>query len=135
MLNSRLLTARIIPEVLLAEGRDDVTRAYIAAKFIEKDAKFKKYLTKLSDAIYKALPESVRKETDSKGFKKDFTEGLNDFSLRHSPLNNPDQKLRYELGQFVGQHNVDVLFREVIPNLTAPNWSEKISKLVTTCQK
>jgi hypothetical protein len=129
------LTARIIPEVLLSEHRDDVTRAYIAAKFIEKDASFKKYLTKLSDAIYKALPESVRKETQSRAFKKEFTEGLNDFSLRYSPLNNPDQKLRYELGQFVGQHNVDVLFREVIPNLAAPNWAEKISRLVSMCQK
>lgn len=134
MLNVKLLATRVIPEVLLAEGRDDVTRHYIAAKIVEKDAKFKKSLTKLSDAVYKALPEAAKKDLDSKTFKKSFAEGLVDFSVRFSPLNNPDQKLRYELGMFVGQHNVEVLFREVVPSLTDANWSEKINKLVAGCQ-
>lgn len=133
MLNVKLLATRIIPEVLLSEGRDDVTRAYIAAKLVLKDAKFKKYVTKLADSVYKALPDNAKKETDSKSFKKTFTEGLSDYSTRYSPLNNPDSKLRYELGLFVGEHNVEVLFKEVVPNLTSATWTTKIENLVKVC--
>lgn len=131
-MNAKVVGRRVVQEVLLGEHRDDVTRAYLAAKIVSKDAKVKKLVTKLSEAVFKALPENLVKDVDLKGFKKEFVEGLGEWAVHADPTKNEMTKLRYELGLFVGEHNTEVLFKEVVPALKENPWNAKLSSVANT---
>lgn len=128
-----LLGKRAVQEILLSEGRDDVTRAYLAARLAAKDAKLKKLLTKLSDAVFKAVPEQYAKDLEAKKFKTDFLAGLQEWAVANDPTKTEMGKLRYELALFVGEHNVNVLFKEVVPSLKENPWAHKLNAVCGSC--
>jgi hypothetical protein len=132
-MNSKRLGSRVIPEVLLAEHRDDVTRAYLAAQIVSDKSAVKKLVTKLADAIFKALPEGSKKDLESKVFKKDFGDGLKEWASNNDPNKTDLGKRRYELALFVGEHNTGVLFKEVVPSLKENPWNNKLTTLVGAC--